>query len=71
MKTLDKRGDQQERLLTMQDVADRYGVPLATVRKWRSTGYGPKGFPVGKYVRYRLENCLAFEEAQLDPDHAA
>ena len=55
----------QERLLGMQDIADRYGVPLATVRGWRTKNYGPKGFPIGKYVRYTLTDCLAWEEAQM------
>jgi DNA-binding transcriptional MerR regulator len=52
-------------LLTTQEVADRYGVPLKTVRKWRSDGYGPRGFTVGRYVRYRVQDCIAWEEAQL------
>ncbi|NSX37809.1 hypothetical protein HTS88_15605 [Pseudarthrobacter oxydans] len=54
-----------ERLLGMQDIADRYGVPLATVRGWRTKNYGPKGIPIGKYVRHRLSECIAWEEAQL------
>lgn len=58
-------------LLSMPDLAARYSVPLATVRKWRYDGYGPKGFPVGKYVRYRLSDCEAWENAQLNPDDAA
>jgi predicted DNA-binding transcriptional regulator AlpA len=54
-----------ERLLSMQDIADRYGVPVATVRGWRTKNYGPKGLSIGKYVRYRLTECIAWEEAQL------
>jgi hypothetical protein len=27
--------------LSNEDVAKRYGVPVATVRKWRATGTGP------------------------------
>lgn len=53
--------------LSAQDVADRYGVPLQTVRVWRMKGYGPRGFAVGRYVRYRLSECIAFEETQLSP----
>lgn len=54
------------RLLSMQDIADRYGVPIQTVRRWRTTNYGPAGFPVGRYVRYRLADVEAWEQAQLD-----
>lgn len=53
-------------LLSMQDLADRYGVPLQTVRRWRTTAYGPAGFSVGRYVRYRLADVEAWEQSQLD-----
>lgn len=56
----------QVRLLSMQDLAERYGVPLATIRQWRHKGYGPKGFPVGRYVRYRLADVEAWEQKQLN-----
>jgi hypothetical protein len=59
-------------LLTTQEVADRYRVPLNTVHAWRMRpGRGPRGMRVGKYVRYRLEDVLAWEESQLDPEGAA
>lgn len=59
-----------EKFLSMQDVAERYGVALQTVRSWRMTGYGPKGFKVGRLVRYPLSECLRFEEAQLAQESA-
>jgi len=40
-------------LLTVEEVAEIFRVPVATVRKWRNEGSGPPGFRVGKYVRYR------------------
>ncbi len=36
--------------LTLPEVAERYRTPEATVRYWRSTGYGPKGARVGARV---------------------
>lgn len=59
------------RHLTMQELADREGVALQTVRAWRVTGYGPRGMKIGKFVRYRLSDILAWEEQQLDADAAA
>lgn len=59
------------RLLSMQDLADRYGVPLQTVRVWRTKGYGPQGFPVGRFVRYRVADVEAWEQSQLDGQDAA
>ena len=35
-----------------EEVADRYGVPLATVYGWRTKGYGPIGVKIGRHVRY-------------------
>lgn len=51
-------------LLSTQDLADRYGVPIGTIYQWRSRGYGPAGFPVGRHVRYRLDDVLAWEDVQ-------
>ncbi|WP_377681048.1 helix-turn-helix transcriptional regulator [Micrococcus luteus] len=51
--------------LTPQDLAAREGVPVATVYNWRTSGYGPRGFRVGKYLRYRLEDVEAWEAAQI------
>ncbi|WP_340540680.1 helix-turn-helix transcriptional regulator [Nocardioides sp. GXZ039] len=39
--------------LSTEDVAELLGIPAATVRYWRHTGQGPRGFRVGRAVRYR------------------
>lgn len=54
-----------EKFLTMQEVADRYGVALQTVRGWRVTGYGPQGFRVGRLVRYPLSECVQWEREAM------
>lgn len=56
-----------ERHLTTQDLAARLGIPVQTVYGWRVYGKGPRGMRAGKYVRYRIEDVRAWEEAQLDP----
>lgn len=56
--------------LTPQNLSERLGVPLKTVYIWRERGKGPRGFRVGKYVRYRLEDVEAWEQEQLDKDSA-
>ncbi len=43
-----------ERLWTAIDVAAYLGVPIKTVYAWRSRGRGPKGFRVGKHLRWRV-----------------
>lgn len=60
----------RERHLGMQELAEREGVALQTIRAWRTTGYGPRGFKVGRLVRYRLEDVLAWEAEQLAKEEA-
>lgn len=63
--------DQAQRHLTAQELADRLGVPLNTAYYWRSIRKGPRAMRIGKYVRYRLEDVLAWEQAQLDERESA
>ena len=41
------------RLLTVDDLAEYLGVPVATIYAWRYHSEGPQGFRVGKHLRYR------------------
>lgn len=52
------------RMWTVQDVAEFLRVPVQTLYEWRTKGYGPKGIRVGRYVRYRREDVLAWVESQ-------
>lgn len=54
------------RLLTPNDLAIYFDLPLSTIYGWRSKGTGPRGFRVGKFVRYRLEDVEAWEQEQID-----
>ena len=50
-------------LLTLKEVAAIVRVPEATLRYWRNRGTGPRGFRIGRYVRYwRTEVALWLEE---------
>ncbi len=48
--------------LTIDEIAERYQVPVATVRYWRHLGTGPKAVRIGRFVRYRLADVLAWEQ---------
>ncbi|WP_370074840.1 helix-turn-helix transcriptional regulator [Nocardioides sp.] len=43
--------DAQE-LWDIDDVASYLGVTKQTIYSWRTTGYGPAGFRVGKHLRW-------------------
>jgi len=43
----------RDRLLTVQELANYLGVPVATIYAWRYRNQGPPGFRVGRHVRFR------------------
>jgi len=45
-------------------VAAHYGVPEATVRKWRHMGTGPVGVKFGRHVRYSVAELERWEREQ-------
>jgi excisionase family DNA binding protein len=56
-----------ERLLTIDEVAAFLDVPVATVRTWRANKTGPRGFRIGRHVRYRREDIDEWLELRSDP----
>ena len=48
--------DSRDRLISIVEAAALLGVPVATVRWWRSQGLDPYGFRVGRHVKYRLSD---------------
>jgi len=57
--------DTRPGLLSVSELAAYLGIPVRTLYNWRQNGTGPKAFRVGKYLRYRREDVLAWEEEQL------
>jgi DNA-binding transcriptional MerR regulator len=47
-------------LWTVQDVSDYLRVPVQTLYSWRAQGYGPVGRRIGKHLRYRPEDVIAW-----------
>jgi hypothetical protein len=56
----------QDQVLTDVEVAQRYSVPRETVAFWARSQKGPKWFRAGKFRRYRLSDCLAWEAEQVE-----
>ena len=54
-----------ERWLSRQELADRYGLPVRTLAQWASKGTGPRYARLGRHVRYRLSDVTAWETARL------
>jgi excisionase family DNA binding protein len=51
-----------DRHLTVTDLAEREGVPVDTVYWWNRSGNGPVYMKVGRHVRYRLSDVIAWEQ---------
>lgn len=49
----DHRQMDDDRLLTVEELAEFLDLPVRTLYTWRYRGEGPVGFRVGKHVRYR------------------
>lgn len=57
-----------EKLLTLAEVAELLSVPVGTLYSWRHRGEGPRGYKMGRHVRYSrasveswLNGCLEGE----------
>lgn len=52
--------------LSPRELAEYLGIPVATLYQWRHRGEGPRGFRIGKHVRYRLIDVDEWIEEQLE-----
>lgn len=55
-----------DRLWTVHDVSVFLGVPKKTIYGWRDAGKGPKGFRVGKHLRWHPRTVFAWSLLQED-----
>lgn len=53
-------------LLGIQELAEYLGVPVRTIYDWRQTGHGPRGFRVGRHLKFAVSDVAAWVEAQRD-----
>jgi excisionase family DNA binding protein len=54
-----------DRLLTVDELADYLGVPVATIYTWRYHRHGPPGFRVGRHLRFRWSDVEQWIADQL------
>jgi excisionase family DNA binding protein len=64
----DQPGDRSPNaeLLTVGELARILRVPKATIYRWRSTSAGPRGYSIGRHVRFRWEDVEAWLEERAD-----
>ena len=57
--------DSQTKLLTESQVADILNLRVATLRRWRWIGQGPRFIKIGAAVRYDPEQLKAYLAKQV------
>ncbi len=55
-----------EPLLSVTELAEYLGLPVATIYDWRAHGRGPIGHRFGKHVKFTVSDVAAWVEAQRD-----
>lgn len=57
--------------LSPEGLAQREGVSVQTVYGWNKTRTGPPFMKIGRHVRYRLLDVIAWENARTVPTRDA
>jgi len=52
--------------LSVTELAEYLGLPVATIYDWRAHGRGPVGHRFGKHVKFAVSDVAAWVEAQRD-----
>ncbi|TFD73802.1 helix-turn-helix domain-containing protein [Cryobacterium gelidum] len=60
-----------EAVLTTSELAAHLGVPVQTIHDLRHAHRGPRGFRVGREMRYRVSEVQRWVEALESQDQAA
>ena len=53
-------------LLTVEELAEYLGVPVATIYDWRVDGKGPCGIRVGRHVKFATSDVHAWIDAHRE-----
>lgn len=54
-----------DRLLTQEELAERWKVTIRHLQIMRKAGEGPKHFPMGNSPRYPLSEVVKYEQSKL------
>lgn len=67
MKSIDIKNvpDAQRRVLHERELADRWGMAVTTLQKWRQISFGPRFMKLSSRVAYPIESVEEFERNSL------
>jgi excisionase family DNA binding protein len=52
--------------LTVEDLAERWDLPVGTIRKFCASGKVPRRVRFGKRIRFHIDDVLAWEHLQRE-----
>lgn len=55
-----------DRLVSTGDLSEYLGIPVQTIYQWRHRGEGPRGYRIGRHVRYRWADVQAWLATRSD-----
>jgi excisionase family DNA binding protein len=55
----------------IEELAAELGIPVRTIYSWRTLGRGPRGYRIGRHVRFRRRDVEHWLETLADPKDAA
>ena len=58
--------EQEHTLLSTKLLSRRWNIAPRTLERWRAEGQGPQFTRIGRHVRYRHTDILAFEARQIE-----
>ena len=58
-------------LLTVKELAELLQVPVPTIHNWRYRRQGPKGFRVGRHIRFLKSDVESWLASQREPDRSS
>jgi len=56
--------------LTIEQLCERFQIPITTARWWRAQRTGPPAVKVGRFIRYRIADVEEWEASLSDPYEA-
>ena len=59
----------REKLMSVDELSDYLGIPVATLYQWRHKGTGPPAFRVGRHLRYDPGDVSAWLDGQNEVRH--
>jgi excisionase family DNA binding protein len=56
----------EDKLMTVEELAEYLTIPKQTIYRWRTEGHGPRAIKVGRHLRFRSADVETWLNSQAD-----